>query len=77
MSDFFDAFDDEIEANWDEVTEERVNALFGKLKEQDAERIFTEMKEAINVNNRNKAIAQIGLLVLQEAVKLGVKALKG
>ncbi len=75
--DFFSAFGDEIEADWDEVTEERVNTLFNKLEEQDAERIFTEMKNAIDVNNRNKAIAQIGFLVLQEAAKLGLKALKG
>lgn len=72
---FFDAFDDKIEANWDEVTDERVQALFKNLSDQDAERIFDEMKSAIAANNKRKSIISVSCVVLQEVVKLGLKSL--
>lgn len=75
-NDFFDAFEEDgFEADWSKVTEERVQKFFDKLSEQDAERVFSEMKKAIETNNKRKALISVGTVVLQEAVKLGLKAL--
>ncbi len=73
--DFFDAFGDEIEVDWSKISESELDQMVGKLKDQDAEAIFDELKKAIETNNRNKAIVKTTLTILQTAVKLGMKVI--
>lgn len=70
---FFDAFDDGIDVDWSKIKEEDLNKMIDKLEDQEAEAIFTELKDAIATNNRNKAIVKVALTILQTAVKLGMK----
>lgn len=73
--DFFDEFDDKIDADWSAVNKEKIEELFKKLSKQEAERIFEAMKEAIAMNNKKKALAKMGLILIQEAINLGLKAI--
>lgn len=71
--DFFDAFGDEIAVDWSKIKESDLDRLITKLGDQEAEKIFSELKEAIEISNRNKAIVKTTLAVLQTVVKLGAK----
>lgn len=73
--DFFDAFDDKIDADWSKVSDEKVEELFQKLSDQDAEQVFDQIKQAIETNNKRKGLVRVGAVILQEAVKLGLKSL--
>ena len=73
--DFFDEFGDKIDADWSANNKKKMESLFKKLDDIDTERIFAEMKRVIELNNKRKAIAQMSLVLIQEAIKLGLKAL--
>lgn len=71
--DFFDAFGDEIEVDWSKISDKELNELLTKLSKQEVDRIFGELRKAIDSNNKRKSIVGVTLKVLQLAVSLGMK----
>ena len=72
---FFDAFDGEINVDWSKISESDLDQMIAKLDDQDADKLFDDLKAAIETNNRNKAIVKTTLAALQTAVKLGMKVI--
>ena len=70
--DFFDAFED-IEVDWSKISDKELNELLTKLSKQEVDRIFGELRTAIDSNNKRKSIVGVTLKVLQLAVSLGMK----
>ena len=71
--DFFDHFDDKIEVDWDKISATKIESIFKKLSEQEADEIFKEMQAAIDINNKKKTIMQYSLTILKLAAKYGLK----
>lgn len=71
--DFFDAFGDEIQVDWSKVTENDIQKMLEKLDNQEASRIFDELKTVIEQNNKKKAIAKSVMTAIEVLGKLGAK----
>jgi hypothetical protein len=72
---FFDSFDEEIEVDWSKVSMQRIEKMYAKLSTQDADKIFGQLKNVIDENNKKKAIINATFAVLQVVVKLGLKVI--
>lgn len=73
MDDFFNQFPDGINVNWSKISDKELDQMVSTLSKQDVEKIFGELRTAIEISNKRKAIVNITLQVLQVAVKLGMK----
>lgn len=72
---FFDSFDDDLEIDWSKVSIDRVNKLYAKLSDQDIEKVFSDLRDVTDSNNKKKSIIATTFTVLQVAVKLGLKVI--
>lgn len=73
--DFFDAFGDKIEVDWSKINSDELDKMMDTLNKQDVDRIFNTLQEAIDTNNKRRAIVDVTLKVLEVAVKLGMKVI--
>ena len=70
---FFDAFPDGIQIDWNKIDSNTLDSMLQSLSEQKVETIFSELQECINTNEKRRTIIDVTLKVLEVAISLGMK----
>lgn len=67
----------ELKVKWEKITQENIADWYKELDDQDVDRVFAELQNVIDDNNRKKALIKASVTILKMAAKLGVKVAKG
>lgn len=67
----------EFNVKWEKITQKNIADWYKELDDQDVDRVFAELQDIIDSNNKKKALVKASVTILKMAGELGLKVAKG